>query len=158
MDMGAGVGGPLLEPRQEETQVPLASKGWLRCSVDKEYLRSLNFTWGEVAALLVTSSKTLQRKVKAFPGTPQSLLDGAFSDVLRHFEKRSDDSWAFVVSKLISIVIIVLQCGSSAGIKRYHLYYKDWGGGPSETGLQIQWLVLWQGLFERVTYTYRINQ
>ena len=38
VDVAAGVGGPSLE---EETQVPPASKGWPRCSVDKGKLEYL---------------------------------------------------------------------------------------------------------------------
>ena len=93
VDMAAGVGGPSLEPRQEEAQVPPASKGRLRCSVDKgklEYLRSPNLTWGAAAALLGTSSKTLQRRAKdwnipRYSTISDTQLDGTVDDVLRHF-------------------------------------------------------------------------
>ena len=91
--MAAGVGGPSLEPRQEEAQVLPALKGRPRCSVDKgklEYLRSLNFICGEAAALLGTSSKTLQTRAKdwnipRYSTISDTQLDGTVNNVLRHF-------------------------------------------------------------------------
>ena len=68
-------------------------RGRPRSSIDKEqveYLRSLNFTWGETAALLGTSSKTLQRRAKdrsiaSYSTTSDQQLDEAVRDILMNF-------------------------------------------------------------------------
>ena len=72
----------------------MSSKGRPMSCVEKEnlkYLReSLGFTWEETAALLGTSSKTLQRRAKewnipSYSNLSDTQLDGIVSDVLIHF-------------------------------------------------------------------------
>jgi hypothetical protein len=79
--------------RSSQDEVSPASKGRPRCFVDKEqleYFRSLNFTWGETAALMGTSSKTVQRRAKdwnipRYSTISDAQLDGAVNDILKNF-------------------------------------------------------------------------
>ena len=61
----------------------MASRGRPKSSVDEEqlkHLRSLRFTWEEAAALLGTSSKTLQRRAKEWNITSYAAISDADLD------------------------------------------------------------------------------
>ena len=65
-------------------------RGRPRSSIDKDQVEYLRFTWGETAALLGTSSKTLQRRAKdwsiaSYSTTSDQQLDEAVRDKLMNF-------------------------------------------------------------------------
>ena len=95
-----------------------------------EYLRSLNFTWGEVAALLGTSSKSLQRRAKdwnipRYSTISDGQLDGAVNDILRHFPSSGEVMIrGHLQSQKVKYMINII-CGSSASI--INTVYKESG-------------------------------
>lgn len=83
-------GGDLTFSNRGSTSI---AKGRPRSCVEKEkleYLRSLTFTWEETAALMGTSSKTLQRRAKewnipSYSTVSDAQLDEVVSDILMQF-------------------------------------------------------------------------
>ncbi len=70
-------------------------KGRPRCQVEREqlqHLRSLRFTWTEIAAILETSSKTIQRRAKEWNIETYSIisdhdLDEVILSILNQFPR-----------------------------------------------------------------------